>query len=307
VRVLVTGGAGFIGSHLVDRLVEENYEVSVVDDLSTGKRKRVNPKAHFYKADILSTKLERVFKKERPEIINHHAAQINVRRSVKDPLFDAQVNILGLLNVLQLSVKYGVRRVLFASSGGAVYGEQQTFPATEEHAAHPLNPYGVSKLAGEHFLYYFRQSSGLATASLRYSNVYGPRQDPFGEAGVVAIFTQNLLRGEPPLINGTGRQTRDFIFVDDVVDANMAVLHSGAEGVFNVGTGRETSVNELCTLLKRVIGTDVREQHGPEAAGEISRSCLDASRLRKATDWAPKVPLEEGLRRTAEYFRQILK
>lgn len=306
-RVLVTGGAGFIGSHLVDRLVEENHEVSVVDDLSTGKRKRVNPKAHFYKADILSTKMERLFKKERPEIVSHHAAQINVRRSVKDPLFDAQVNILGLLNVLQLSVKYGVRRVLFASSGGAVYGEQQTFPATEEHAAHPLSPYGVSKLAGEHFLYYFRQSSGLATASLRYSNVYGPRQDPFGEAGVVAIFTQSLLRGESPLINGTGRQTRDFIFVDDVVDASMAVLHSSAEGVFNVGTGRETSVNDLCAMLKRMIGVEVRERHGPEAAGDIARSCLDASRLRKATDWVPKVSMEEGLQRTVEFFRQCLK
>jgi len=306
VRVLVTGGAGFIGSHLVDRFVEENHEVSVVDDLSTGKRKRVNPKARFYKADILSTKLERVFKKERPEIISHHAAQINVRRSVKDPLFDAQVNILGLLNVLQLSVKYGVRRVLFASSGGAVYGEQQTFPATEEHAAHPLNPYGVSKLAGEHFLYYFRQSSGLATACLRYSNVYGPRQDPFGEAGVVAVFTQKLLRGEPPLINGTGRQTRDFIFVEDVVDANMAVLHGGQEGVFNVGTGRETSVNELCALLKQVVGAEVREQHGPEVSGEVARSCLDASRLRKATDWAPKVTLEEGLQRTAGYFKTLM-
>lgn len=305
-RVLVTGGAGFIGSHLVDRFVEENHEVSVVDDLSTGKRKRVNPKARFYKADILSTKLERVFKKERPEIISHHAAQINVRRSVKDPLFDAQVNILGLLNVLQLSVKYGVRRVLFASSGGAVYGEQQTFPATEEHAAHPLNPYGVSKLAGEHFLYYFRQSSGLATACLRYSNVYGPRQDPFGEAGVVAVFTQKLLRGEPPLINGTGRQTRDFIFVEDVVDANMAVLHGGQEGVFNVGTGRETSVNELCALLKQVVGAEVREQHGPEVSGEVARSCLDASRLRKATDWAPKVTLEEGLQRTAGYFKTLM-
>jgi UDP-glucose 4-epimerase len=307
VRVLVTGGAGFIGSHIVDRLVEENHEVSVVDDLSTGKRKWVNPKARFYKADILSAKLERVFKKERPEIVDHHAAQINVRRSVKDPLFDAQVNILGLLNVLQLSVKYGIRRVLFASSGGAVYGEQQTFPATEEHAAHPLSPYGVNKLAGEHFLYYFRQNTGLATASLRYSNVYGPRQDPFGEAGVVAIFTQSLLRGESPLINGTGRQTRDFVFVEDVVDANMAVLHSGAEGVFNVGTGRETSVNDLCALLKRVTGIEVREQHGPEVAGEVPRSCLDASRLRKATDWVPKVSLEEGLQRTVDYFRQFLK
>jgi UDP-glucose 4-epimerase len=303
----VTGGAGFIGSHLVDRLIEENYDVTVADDLSTGKRKRVNPKANFYKVDILSSRLERIFKKERPEVVSHHAAQINVRRSIKDPIFDAQVNILGLLNVLQLAVQYGVRRVTLASSGGAVYGDQQIFPATEEHPTHPLSPYGVSKLSGEHFLYYFRQNAGLMTASLRYSNVYGPRQDPFGEAGVVAIFTQKLLRGEAPLINGTGRQTRDFIYVDDVVEANMALLHSGAEGVFNVGTGRETSVNELCATLKQLVGVDVREQHGPEITGEVMRSCLDAARLQKATDWAPRVPLAEGLARTVDYFRTLLR
>jgi UDP-glucose 4-epimerase len=304
---LVTGGAGFIGSHLVDRLIEENYEVTVADDLSTGKRKQVNPKANFYKVDILSSRLERIFKKERPEVVSHHAAQINVRRSIKDPIFDAQVNILGLVNVLQLSVQYGVRRVILASSGGAVYGEQQVFPATEEHPAHPLSPYGVSKLAGEHFLYYFRQSAGLMTASLRYSNVYGPRQDPFGEAGVIAIFAQKLLRGEAPLINGTGRQTRDFIYVDDVVEASMALLHSGAEGVFNVGTGRETSVNELCATLKQLVGVDVREQHGPEIPGEVQRSCLDATRLQKASDWAPRVPLADGLARTVDYFRSLIR
>lgn len=305
-KVLVTGGAGFIGSHLVDRLIEENYEVVVVDDLSTGKRKQVNPKATFYKTNILSSKIERIFKKERPEMVAHLAAQINVRRSLKDPIFDAQVNILGLLNVLQQSVRYGVRRAILASSGGAIYGDQQTFPATEEHATHPLSPYGVSKLSGEHFLYYFRQSAGLQTASLRYSNVYGPRQDPFGEAGVVSVFAQKLLRGETPLINGTGRQTRDFIFVDDVVEANMAVLHSGVEGVFNVGTGRETSVNELCSTLKQLIGADVREQHGPEVPGEVLRSCLDAARLQKATDWMPRTTLADGLKRTVDHFRQVL-
>ena len=303
-RVLVTGGAGFIGSHLVDRLIEENHEVTVVDNLSNGKRKQVNRKANFYKADIGSGKIGRILKEERPEVISHHAAQINVRESVKNPMFDAQVNILGLLNVLREAVRYGVRRVILASSGGAVYGVQQSFPAPESHPTHPLNPYGVSKLAGEHFMYYYGQSTGLMTANLRYSNVYGPRQDPYGEAGVISIFTEKLLRGEAPLIHGTGRQTRDFIFVDDVVDANLSVLHHGLAGVFNVGTGVETSVLELCSMLKRLAGVDIREQYGPEQAGEVQRSCLDAARLKKETDWYPKVSLADGLKRTIDHFRQ---
>ena len=306
-RIVVTGGAGFIGSHVADRLIEEGHEVSIVDDLSTGKKKNINPKAEFHKLDILSPKLERVFKKARPEVVVHHAAQMDVRRSVADPLFDGQVNILGTLNVLEQAVKIGTKRVIFASSGGAVYGDQETFPASEQHPVRPISPYGVSKLSGEHYLYYYQRTYGLQSASLRYGNVYGPRQDPFGEAGVVAIFALKLLQNEQPVINGNGKQTRDYIAVDDVVEANMAVLNRGLNDTFNVGTGRETSVNQLYRMLADTIGSPIKERYGPERRGEQARSCLDASKLSKASDWEPRVDLAEGLKRTADYFRQTVE
>ncbi len=306
-RILVTGGAGFIGSHLADRLVEEGHDVSIVDDLSTGKKKNVNPKAEFYKLDILSPKLERVFKKGRPEVVIHHAAQMDVRRSVADPLFDGQVNILGTLNVLEQAVKAGTKRVIFASSGGAIYGDQEAFPATEQHPTRPLSPYGISKLAGEHYLYYYFRTYGLQSSILRYGNVYGPRQDPFGEAGVVAIFTLKLLQNEQPIINGNGKQTRDYICVDDVVEANMAVLNGGLSDTFNVGTGRETSVNQLFRLLADAIGSPVKERYGPERRGEQLRSCIDGTKLSKAADWDARVSVVDGLKRTVEYFRQTME
>ncbi len=306
-RILVTGGAGFIGSHLVDRLIQEGHEVSIVDDLSTGKKKNVNPKAEFYKLDILSPKVERVFKKERPEAIFHHAAQMDVRRSVKDPIFDGQVNILGTVNLLQQAVKAGTKRVIFASSGGAIYGEQESFPAGEDHPTRPVSPYGISKLAGEHYLYYYGRTYGLQWTSLRYANVYGPRQDPFGEAGVVAIFTLKLLQNEQPVINGTGKQTRDYVAIDDVVEANMAVLNNGLTETFNVGTGRETSVNQLFRLLAEAAGSPIKERYGPERRGEQLRSCVDAAKLGRAAEWEPRTSLADGLKRTVEYFRQTVK
>lgn len=305
-RIVVTGGAGFIGSHIADRLVEEGHEVSIVDDLSTGKKKHVNRKAELYKLDILSPKLEKVFKKERPEVIVHHAAQMDVRRSVADPLFDGQVNILGTVNVLEQAVKIGAKRVIFASSGGAVYGEQLAFPAGEDHPARPLSPYGISKLSGEHYLYYYARTYGLQSAVLRYGNVYGPRQDPFGEAGVVAIFTLRLLHNEQPVIYGNGKQTRDYVAVEDVVEANMAVLNGGLNDTFNVATGCETSVNQLFRMLADVIGSPVKERYGPERRGEQLRSCLDATKLAKACDWEPRTSLQDGLKRTVEYFRQTV-
>ena len=209
-KVLVTGGAGFIGSHVVDRLLQEGHDVVVVDNLVTGKRKNVPKVAQFYKLDIENPKLERIFRNERPAVVFHLAAQMNVRRSVEDPMFDAQVNVLGTLNVLEQASKHGARKVIFSSSGGAIYGEQLAFPAPESHITQPLSPYGISKLCGEHYLSYYHRLSGIQVVSLRYANVYGPRQDPDGEAGVVAIFIQKMLHGEQAVVNGNGRQTRDF-------------------------------------------------------------------------------------------------
>jgi len=306
-KVLVTGGAGFIGSHVVDRLIQEGHDVVVVDNLSTGKKKNIHRDAHFYKADILNSRIEKIFKKEKPDLISHHAAQMDVRRSVADPIFDAQVNVLGLLNVLENAVRYGTKKVIFASSGGAVYGEQQAFPAPETHPLHPVSPYGISKLAGEHYLYYYQQVAGLNYVALRYANVYGPRQDPFGEAGVVAIFSQKTLMNDQPIINGNGKQTRDYIFVEDVVEAHMAVIENTIKGIFNVGTGKETSVNQLFRHLVDISGAKVKEVYGPEKRGEQIRSVLDYTKLKKATDWEPKVELYDGLKMTVDYFRTALQ
>jgi len=305
-KVLVTGGAGFIGSHLVDRLVQEGHEVIIVDNLVTGKRRNINKAARFYKLDIQSWRLERVFRNERPNIVMHLAAQMDVRKSVEDPMFDAQVNVLGTLNVLQQAVKHGVRKVVFSSSGGAIYGEQDVFPAPESHPTRPMSPYGLSKLCGEQYLSYFQRASGLQMVSLRYANVYGPRQDPEGEAGVVAIFIQKMLHNEQAVINGNGRQTRDFVYVDDVVEANLAMMGQETQGTYNVGTGRETSVNDLFRILVEHTGATCKEVHGPAKKGEQARSCIDNSKLRLELAWEPRTGLSEGLKKTVEYFRERL-
>ena len=302
-KVLVTGGAGFIGSHVVDRLVEEGHQVVIVDNLATGKRKNVNRAASLYKTDITSWRLERVFRNERPNIVLHLAAQINVPRSIADPVFDAQVNVLGTMNVLQQAVRYGCRKVVFSSSGGAIYGEQETLLATESHATNPLSPYGISKLCGEHYLSYFQRVSGIPVVSLRYANVYGPRQDPDGEAGVIAIFIQKMLNNEQPIIHGNGRQTRDFVFVDDVAEANLVAMGQDAHGVYNVGTGAETSVNELFRMLAGLTASSVKELHGPAKAGEQIRSVVDPSRIKQELGWEVKVDLAEGLKQTVEFFQ----
>jgi UDP-glucose 4-epimerase len=303
-KVLVTGGAGFIGSHVVDRLVEEGHQVVVVDNLSSGKRKNVNRAASLYKLDIQSSRLERVFRNERPNVVMHLAAQINVRKSVEDPIFDAQVNILGTMNVLQQAVKHGSRKVIFSSSGGAIYGEQEIYPAPESHATNPMSPYGISKLCGEHYLSYFQRTSGIQVVSLRYANVYGPRQDPEGEAGVISIFLQKMLSNEQPIIFGNGRQTRDFVFVDDVAEANLAAMGQDSHGVYNVGTGTETSINELFRMLAGLTGASCKEVHGPAKPGEQMRSVVDPTRIRQELGWDPRVDLAEGLKKTVSFFQE---
>ncbi|MCP9472604.1 MAG: NAD-dependent epimerase/dehydratase family protein [Nitrospira sp.] len=302
-KVLVTGGAGFIGSHVVDRLVEEGHEVVVVDDLSTGKRKHVNRAAGLYKLDVQSGRLEKVFRNERPSIVIHLAAQASARQSIENPILDAQVNVLGTMNVLHQAARHGARKVIFASSGVAIYGEQEVHPAPESHPTKPLSAYGISKLCGEHYLFYFQRVSGLQVVSLRYASVYGPRQDPEGEAGVVAVFIKKMLNNEQPIINGNGRQTRDFVFVDDVVQANLAVMSQEAQGVYNVGTGVETSINELFRMLAGLTGSPCKEVHGPAKVGEQIRSVIDSSRLKQEVGWEPETSLAEGLEKTVAYFR----
>src|SRR5437867_4988201 len=285
-HVLVTGGAGFIGSHLVDAYLERGWRVSVVDDLSTGDRSNLNPRATFYEADIAKVDLAEI----QPDVINHHAAQMDVRRSVSDPVFDAVVNVLGSVSLLQKAVEIGVKRFIFASTGGAIYGEPVFAPQTEDHPTNPLSPYGCAKLAVEHYMNYFRVVHGLPAVALRYANVYGPRQNSKGEAGVVAIFIERKLRGERATINGDGEQTRDFVYVGDVVEANMAVTESNEPGPFNVGTGVETSVNQLASLL------GINAVHGPAKTGEQRRSVL-ASKF-------GRTPLADGLRQTVAWVNR---
>ena len=303
-KILVTGGAGFIGSHVAERLVQEGHEVAVVDDLSSGKRHQVPEGARFYEIDIRDRAgLDTIFARERPEVLSHHAAQMDVRRSVADPRFDADVNIVGLLNLLEAGRDHGLRRVLFASSGGAGYGEQEEFPAPEDHRIAPVSPYGVSKMASELYLSSFRAMYGIEYAAMRYANVYGPRQDPHGEAGVVAIFTQKALRGEAPTINGDGTQTRDYVYVGDVVEANVGFLGSSWSGSVNLGTGLETDVNQLWKSICGACGVSLEARHGPAKPGEQRRSAISPSRAGEVIGWRPTMALGEGLARTADFFR----
>ena len=295
-HVLITGGAGFIGSHLADAYLARGWRVSVLDNLSTGSRDNVPRGAELIEADLSESAA--IVARLRPDIINHHAAQMDVRKSVADPAFDAEVNVVGSLRLLEKAKETGVKRFIFASSGGATYGEPLFVPQTEEHPARPMSPYGCAKLAVEHYMNYYRDVFGLSTAVLRYANVYGPRQSTKGEAGVVAIFARRLLAGQGVTINGEGDQTRDFVLVSDVVRANLAVTDDAAAGgAHNVGTGVETSVNELYAALSKIVPESQPARHGPAKAGEQMRSVIDGSRF------APYVPLEKGLRETVDWFR----
>lgn len=308
-RILVTGGAGFIASHITDAYINLGHHVAVVDNLSTGKSDFINKRAKFYPADITNrTEIEKIIGLEKPEVINHHAAQISVRNSTVDPQNDARINLLGLLNILEAGRINGLKKFIFASSGGVVYGEAEVLPTPESYTPLlPLSPYGVTKLASELYLYYYFKSYGISFVALRYSNVYGPRQNPHGEAGVVAIFSKKLLRRETAIINGDGLQTRDYIFVDDVVQANIACLERNVFGTLNIGTGRETNVNDIFGLLKKILKSKSDVKHGPAKPGEQKRSCLDVKLSAKKLGWEARISLEEGFNRTIEYFRTYEK
>lgn len=304
-KVLVTGGAGFIGSHVVDLMVEAGHEVVVVDNLSTGRMSNLNSSAKFYQVDIRSPELEKVIEAERPEVIDHHAAQMDVRKSVADPVYDADINILGGLNLLNLAVKYNVRKVIYISSGGAVYGEPVYLPCDEKHPVQPLCPYGATKYMLELYLYMYKQTYGLDYSVIRYPNVYGPRQDPAGEAGVVAIFTGLMLKGKPVTIYGTGEQVRDYVFVRDCARANVMLLSKGSGQVFNLGYGIGTTVNQIFAGLKSITGYGADAIYGPGRAGETFKIYLDATHAKQELGWEPTIPLHDGLSKTVDYFRQV--
>jgi UDP-glucose 4-epimerase len=303
-KILVTGGAGFIGSHVCEVFLRESHQVIALDDLSSGRKENLSPKVQLVVLDIRSTEAAQFIQSQRPDVICHLAAQMDVRKSVEDPRFDAQANILGLLNVLEASRQGGVKRFIFSSTGGAIYGEQDVFPASEAHPTRPVSPYGVSKAAGELYLGYYRAQYSLPFVALRYANVYGPRQNPHGEAGVVAIFAQKLVSGQPCTINGDGTQSRDFVFGQDVATANYLAFQSDYVGALNVGTGVETDINRLYRLLAEAAGSKELALHQPPKPGEQMRSCVDATLAKKVLNWQPTVKLEEGLRQTVEYFRQ---
>ena len=303
-KIVVTGGAGFIASHIVDAYVDEGHQVHVIDDFSTGRAANVNPKVTVHSLDIADRQAAALIAEVKPDILNHHAAQMDLRRSVEDPLFDARTNILGFVNLLEAAKDASVRKIIFASSGGAIYGDKEPIPAAEDHPTEPLSPYGVSKKTGELYLAYYQMAFGMPFVALRYANVYGPRQSSKGEAGVVAIFIDHFLSGKNPRINGDGKQTRDYVFVGDVVRANVAALHTQYVGPVNIGTGKETDVVTICRRLRQGLGSDIDPIHGPAKLGEQRRSCLETSLANKVLGWQPEVSLKEGLERTIAAWRE---
>ncbi len=337
--VLVTGGAGFIGSHIVDLLIKNNYKVVIVDDLSSGREENINKNARFYKLNITNQKgLAEVFKKEKPDYVCHEAAQISVSFSVRDPLFDAQTNILGSLNLLQYCVNYQVRGIVFASSGGTIYGEPEHFPISEDYPFKPQSPYGISKAAIEYYLDFYQKNYHIPYVALRYGNVYGPRQDPYGEAGVIAIFIEKMLKGEIPTINGDGEYIRDYIYVEDVAQANLLALQNMVKlsevvreiekakekeketetknktkpepepeielNGFNLGTERGISVNEIFCLLKEIIKFPHPAHYGPPRVGDLRKNILDCHLIKDVLGWQPQFDFSAGLEKTVRWFKE---
>jgi UDP-glucose 4-epimerase len=303
-KSLVTGGAGFIGSHIVDCLIKNGDEVVVIDNLATGKIQNINAQTKHINLDISNPKTSEVVTKEKPDRIFHLAAQALVTVSVKDPIRDADVNIKGFLYLMEGAAKAGVKKVIFSSTGGAIYGDTDQVPTPETYNARPLSPYGIAKLSCEHYLDFYREVHGISSTTVRYSNVYGPRQNPFGEGGAVAIFTNKLLSEDAPTIFGDGSMTRDYTYVSDVVDANIKAAESEKSGPFNIGTQIETSTEELFNKIKELIGSNLTAIHADERPGEVQRSVVDISKAREDLGWEPLVSLEDGLKRTIEAFKE---
>ncbi|TCO60242.1 SDR family oxidoreductase [Caldanaerobacter subterraneus] len=301
-KVLVTGGAGFIGSHIVDLLIENGYEVVIVDNLSTGKEEFINKKAIFRKKDITDEDLYKIFEKEKPDYVIHQAAQIDVQKSIDNPVFDAKVNILGTVNLLEYCRKSGVKKVIYASSA-AVYGNPEYLPIDEEHRINPISYYGISKQTPEHYFDVYSQLYGLKYTILRYANVYGVRQDPKGEGGVISIFIDKMLKGERPIIFGDGNQTRDFVYVKDVAKANFLALEKGDNEIVNISTNRTTTINELVYVMNKIMGTSLKPIYTEPRKGDIVHSYLDNKKALDVLGWKPEYSLEDGLRETIEYYR----
>ena len=304
---LVTGGAGFIGSHLVDRLVEEDYRVVIIDDLSSGKLKTLNHQATFHHLSLNQPSLPDVINREKPDLVFHLAAQSSVSRSVKDPVMDNEVNVMGTLRLLEASRRAGVEKIIYSSTGGALYGEPEVVPCPDDAPVIPISPYGMSKYMAEQYVDFYSRQYRQNFTTLRYGNVYGPRQDPHGEAGVIAIFVAAILSGKRPRIFGDGNQTRDFISVDDVVEANMAAIHRGHRRALNIGTGQLTSVNQLYEMLKEITGFRWDAEHGPARAGDVYRISLDCSGAADELGWTPRTSMVDGLTHTVEYMRSTLE
>lgn len=302
-NILITGGAGFIGSNIADAYKEQGHEIVIIDNLTTGKLENVPKGATFYQIDIRDEGIGDIISEHKIDVINHHAAQIDVRRSVEDPKYDLSVNVGGTLNLLQAALDEGIQHFIFASTGGAIYGEQRYYPADELHPTAPVSPYGITKLCVEKYLHYYHVERGLEYTVLRYTNVYGPRQNPHGEAGVVAIFADKILAGETPVINGDGKQTRDYVYVGDVVRANVLALGMEDTDTYNVCTGVETDVNEIFDSLNAAAGDSAKKEHGPAKKGEQQRSVCSYTKIEKLHGWTPQVELRQGIRETFEFFQ----
>jgi UDP-glucose 4-epimerase len=305
VKILVTGAAGFIASHVADAYIKAGHEVVILDDLSRGVKNNVNPRARFYQCDVRDREaVEKVFLSEKPEIINHHAAQMDVRRGVREPLFDAQVNILGSLNLIECAVAHGAKRFIYVSTAGAGYGEPKLMPVPEDYPINPITPYGISKHTVEHYLFTFQVLYGMPYVVLRYGNVYGPRQNSQGDAGVFAIFSEQMLAGVQPVIYGDGGKLRDYVYISDVVGANVAALERGTNEIFNIGSGVPTSDLEVFRIVRQLLGKQVEPRYVARRPGEIDNICLDISKAKSLLHWAPCVTLSEGARLVVSHFQK---